>query len=227
MVDPKRCRHCQTVKPGTDFPAMVKCRDGLSSWCRECHRAAARNYHRATYVRRVRTKMERLPAVSLGSCRRCSGSFIRSGTSGRSQRYCSPICSAKMRQPRKRVPRPRKPQAVRACVHCGTSFIGTSNRRFCSPEHGTIAHRIADRQRRRAEQVGNRGRGTKVFRLQVFERDAWICQLCRGTVDRTLIYPHPLSASLDHAVALARGGSHTYGNTQLAHLRCNSVKRAA
>jgi 5-methylcytosine-specific restriction endonuclease McrA len=66
-----------------------------------------------------------------------------------------------------------------------------------------------------------------VFRLQVFERDAWICQLCRGTVDRTLIYPHPLSASLDHAVALARGGSHTYGNTQLAHLRCNSVKRAA
>lgn len=61
---------------------------------------------------------------------------------------------------------------------------------------------------------------------EVYERDGWVCGLCSALVDPSLLYPDPLSASLDHVVPLSRGGHHTYENTQLAHLSCNVQKGA-
>ncbi len=34
----KRCRHCQETKLRAEFPPNRKVSDGLSSWCRSCHR---------------------------------------------------------------------------------------------------------------------------------------------------------------------------------------------
>ena len=59
----------------------------------------------------------------------------------------------------------------------------------------------------------------------VFERDGWVCQLCQERVDPELAYPDPLSKSLDHIVPISKGGAHSFANGQLAHLRCNVVKR--
>ena len=59
----------------------------------------------------------------------------------------------------------------------------------------------------------------------VFERDGWVCQLCQERVDPELAYPDPLSKSLDHIVPISKGGAHSFANGQLAHLRCNIVKR--
>jgi hypothetical protein len=63
-----------------------------------------------------------------------------------------------------------------------------------------------------------------VDRQVVFERDGWRCQICRKKVNPTLKHPHPMSASLDHIVPLARGGTHEPKNVQLAHLGCNLSK---
>lgn len=63
-----------------------------------------------------------------------------------------------------------------------------------------------------------------VISRTVFERDGWMCGICSGPVDASLAWPDPYSPSLDHVVPLARGGHHTYQNTQLAHLRCNVSK---
>jgi 5-methylcytosine-specific restriction endonuclease McrA len=60
---------------------------------------------------------------------------------------------------------------------------------------------------------------------EIYERDKWVCQLCRRNVDSTLAYPHPLSASLDHIMPKSRGGDHIRANVQLAHLACNLEKR--
>lgn len=57
--------------------------------------------------------------------------------------------------------------------------------------------------------------------LDIFERDGWVCQLCKKKVSKTLKHPHPMSASLDHIVPINGGGPHTRVNCQLAHLRCN------
>jgi len=59
---------------------------------------------------------------------------------------------------------------------------------------------------------------------QVYERDRWVCQLCRRRVDPHLKSPHPLSKTIDHIVPMSQGGGHVYANVQLAHRDCNTRK---
>jgi 5-methylcytosine-specific restriction endonuclease McrA len=59
----------------------------------------------------------------------------------------------------------------------------------------------------------------------VFKRDKWTCGICHEAIDRTLRWPDLMSASVDHVIPLAEGGSHTYDNVQAAHWLCNTYKR--
>jgi 5-methylcytosine-specific restriction endonuclease McrA len=61
-------------------------------------------------------------------------------------------------------------------------------------------------------------------RIEIFERDRWICQLCGDTVIRELVHPDPGCASIDHILPISLGGDDTPDNVQLAHLRCNVAK---
>lgn len=54
---------------------------------------------------------------------------------------------------------------------------------------------------------------------------AEVCAICGRPLDKTLIYPHPLSPTVDHIIPIARGGSnHDPGNLQAVHLICNVKK---
>lgn len=102
------------------------------------------------------------------------------------------------------------------------------------------AHRAAARAWAEAnpEKVRQTGRATLQMRrakiygadaerftdLEIFERDSWVCQICRKRISRRRSYPDPLSPSLDHIVPLSRGGTHTRANAQASHLRCNLRK---
>ncbi len=55
--------------------------------------------------------------------------------------------------------------------------------------------------------------------MVVFVRDRWTCGICRLPVRSS-------EAQLDHVVPLARGGEHSYKNTQCAHASCNARKGA-
>jgi 5-methylcytosine-specific restriction endonuclease McrA len=60
------------------------------------------------------------------------------------------------------------------------------------------------------------------FRVRdIYERDGWKCGICHKKVNKKLSYPNPMSASLDHIIAIALGGEHAKVNVQLAHLVCN------
>lgn len=61
-------------------------------------------------------------------------------------------------------------------------------------------------------------------KLDIYERDGWICGICLDHVDANLIYPDPMSASLDHVIPLSRGGGHLESNAQCSHLSCNVRK---
>lgn len=56
------------------------------------------------------------------------------------------------------------------------------------------------------------------------KRDKDTCGICGQPVDFEKKSPDPHAATIDHVVALARGGEHSYRNTQLAHFRCNTSK---
>jgi 5-methylcytosine-specific restriction endonuclease McrA len=60
-----------------------------------------------------------------------------------------------------------------------------------------------------------------IRRLQIAERDLWICQLCRKPVYDKYRFPHPKSASIDHIIPVAHGGNDERRNLQLVHLICN------
>lgn len=52
-----------------------------------------------------------------------------------------------------------------------------------------------------------------------------ICSICGRPVDKTLKYPDPNSATVDHIIPVSRGGHPSdLSNLQLAHLKCNILK---
>ena len=52
-----------------------------------------------------------------------------------------------------------------------------------------------------------------------------LCGICGKPVDRSLKYPHPMSATVDHIIPINRGGHPSdIDNLQLAHFVCNRQK---
>lgn len=52
---------------------------------------------------------------------------------------------------------------------------------------------------------------------ELFERDNGICGICSSPVEFTEV-------TMDHIIPLAKGGLHSYSNTQVAHGSCNFKK---
>ncbi len=59
---------------------------------------------------------------------------------------------------------------------------------------------------------------------EIGDRDGWRCGICGKRVGRAYGRNHPRSATVDHIVALASGGSDLRANVQLAHRSCNGRK---
>lgn len=67
--------------------------------------------------------------------------------------------------------------------------------------------------------------GDKVDYLVIYEYYDWVCGLCNGEIDRDLLHPDPMSATIDHRVPLGAGGKHEWFNLIPAHLNCNDDKK--
>lgn len=63
-----------------------------------------------------------------------------------------------------------------------------------------------------------------VTSAEIYERDGWICGICKDPVDPEAMWPDQMSASLDHIIPLAKGGAHSRENVQCSHWLCNSRK---
>jgi DNA-directed RNA polymerase subunit RPC12/RpoP len=124
------------------------------------------------------------------------------------------------------------------CKYCGKTFqcsIFNQTPSYCSKKCARKAWADANpdknrqmkaRQRhmRRAMKYGN-GSVEKINPIQIFKRDGWKCGICGKKVNPEFRFPHPLSPSLDHIIALASGGTHTWSNVQCSHFTCNCHKR--
>ncbi|MFZ2228296.1 MAG: HNH endonuclease signature motif containing protein [Candidatus Nanopelagicaceae bacterium] len=52
------------------------------------------------------------------------------------------------------------------------------------------------------------------------------CGICKGDIDYSLPYLHPLSFEVDHVLPTAKGGPDVIENKQASHRKCNREKSA-
>src|SRR5699024_7490683 len=98
---------------------------------------------------------------------------------------------------------------ARVCPTCGGAFDpGTSRvRKYCGRKCAPKRPGGSVNRRSVVERIG--------------ARDGWVCHLCKEPVDRQLYWPNVRAGSVDHVVAVSRGGSDEESNLALSHLTCN------
>ena len=76
----------------------------------------------------------------------------------------------------------------------------------------------------RADRVGSGRTRYDQARKRIIATQS-ICGICGQPVDKSLRWPHPMSACVDHIIPLDKGG-HPFelDNLQLAHMCCNRQK---
>lgn len=156
----KRCVRCGQTKAASlaEFAAMPKCRDGLSSWCRVCHRDYVRQWaldhpdrkrehkrraqEKRVPIPRPESKTDRALREGVQACSKCHitkplDQFARHRTTrlGRTGqcRSCMAQTTAIYHATHPRDQR-GAPHVEVVCVRCGHVFMGHPDRRYCSRE---------------------------------------------------------------------------------------------
>lgn len=211
----KYCKPCRKLD-GCRRQRVHRAKQSTYVACAGCHRTYGAASHRQFCSRACAAKYASsknvLTVPIIRNCAACGEPFrttnIRKGECGhtcRQWRYCHPGVQRIL---------------DKECAHCLTPFRArTAKRKFCSDRCGRSSARYRRESRIRLAYVEDVSKG------RVAVRDKWRCQLCGKRVNKVLQHPHPMSWSLDHVIPIARGGEHSYANTQLAHLVCNIIKR--
>jgi 5-methylcytosine-specific restriction endonuclease McrA len=115
-------------------------------------------------------------------------------------------------------------------ANLGVWSVAASKWRADNPEAAKaqeILYRTSHRDKKCSIQQNRRARKLNAFveavdRQQVFLNDNGICQwqYCQEASP----FVDPANWHLDHIVALANGGEHSYANTQVTHPTCNRRK---
>lgn len=239
-----RCGHLVPGHPGRQRRACDPCRavegEKPQTWpivCCGCGIEASAGHQRQRYCtitcRSVTLAKERAARIEAKRTRK-SCPVCAAPLEGRSLTaiYCSLTCGEVARGMRLPAPLPLR---VCALPDCDVEFQpNRKGARCCSEAHGkklwhvenpgsvwTDARRDAYHRRRALK--ANTSTGRPVRLAEIRERDGNRCHLCGDRVSAK-VWPHPLSASLDHVIPLSRGGIHDPDNVRLAHLRCNVEK---
>lgn len=230
-----RCRPCIKSPCGTVAAYSRGCR------CQPCRDAKAAGMREYTAHRLAKTGVsmwanrKRRPVAKV--CDFCGRDFQTSDTRSTS---CSRQCSSRRRAgwststeivhvprvPERKKPKPNTNAAPRfwdvlvagPCLWCGAQFVGIgSQARFCSLK---CARGKSKAQRGKKFQVSPR------FRLAIYERDNWTCQLCFEPIDRDAHYLSAWAPSLDHIEpqSAALIPDHSAANLRLSHMWCNAVR---
>lgn len=200
-------------------PCVIEgCRDAVRarSWCTN-HYSRWQRYGDAEW---------RAPGEVRGDRRICPECGVDKPLSEWSagQGYCKRCMANRAAAYRIRNPRTKAVGTQATCEQCGRSFMADKRRsRYCSPGCSETVYGRRSAIRRERVRAATK---EKFDRLEVFERDNWICQLCLSPVDRSASWPNPRYPTLDHIVPIVHNGEHSRANTQTACLDCNVRKGA-
>lgn len=171
----------------------------------DCRPATRPNGRTTTLPKKLRIRMD--------TCAYCSKSFQTANTL---QIYCSEWCSDMAQHCKRKKTTAYEYRLGRTCPYCGEGVSDGDrvNKKYCSVSCQMKTNAAIRRARRRnlpAEDVS---------RIEIFERDAYICHIC--------ILPIEDGPVLDHLIPLAFDYSpgHVKSNVAAAHAFCNFSKCA-
>lgn len=193
----KQCVACRQSRPLANFNRNRRQKDGLHYYCKPCLAVHTRSY----YVRNAE-KLRRKSATWYARNKTSERALILE----RSRRSYWKNVESERRRSRAKYWGNLKRERVRARKN-------TRRYRLRYPERV-----LANNHRRRVLLMGA-AFVEHVDRLILARRDNWRCHICSGRVTRK-------NWSIDHLVALTRGGEHSYKNTALAHRSCNASRGA-
>lgn len=202
-----KCSKCKALKSKDNFYFS---KGKVNGWCKECFRQDHRNKY---FPLKGQTDDVR-------KCRECNKEYA---PKQRTESYfCSRDCKDKNRKKEYKAKRIAS-KFDRICLGCEKNIPRTAraDKKWCSEDCSSKVRGHTTNVKRRirtSEDVQD------FKRIEVYERDGWICQLCKKVVNPQLSFPNPACASLDHVIPLSRGGGHKTTNVQLAHLRCNTSR---
>jgi hypothetical protein len=153
-------------------------------------------------------------------CLHCGTTF---GAPQKNSRFCSRRCKDRAKQAehaRQRVA--AKAKQKRQCVLCGNVIPPTSrsDKKYYGETCGYAARLNLGRMDRRLR-VNDDGKTRYFTRADIYTRDNWTCQICLKPIDKSLRFPNPFCASVDHIIPVSMGGTNQPENLQTTHLRCN------
>ena len=133
--------------------------------------------------------------------------------------YCSQRCASAARQHQKTWKHPDRCD-LRACIDCGDLTGGRPQAIRCIPcqESAYAKQRNRSMARRHlAIRTGDRD----IHWSGLIARDGDRCRWCRRRVRPDLGPLHDLFPTVEHLTPIARGGTHTWDNVELACRSCN------
>ena len=208
------CRHC-----GKEYINKRRGSEGKQYCSRECAFADIKAW------RRVEVESTRIIKclVYWPVCRVCGTVFL---AKQKHQRLCSDSCLKAEREHKKLA------LAAVPCSVCGKpcGYVFGRGRKFCSAEcrGQSDEHKASKRKGKKTRAIRKRGIVAEAIDpISVFNRDRWVCHLCgkklkqsnRGTTKDE-------APELEHIIALADGGTHTWGNVACSCRLCNRIKGA-
>lgn len=142
---------------------------------------------------------------------------------------------AKMKAKSKEATRQRQEARRHDCPICGMS---TTRPKYCSDKCSRIAYRKehsheinATHEASRRIKIKQNLVDTDITLKKLYSRDKEVCWICGMLCDyhdkeykgRTMIAGN-MYPSIDHVIALADGGAHSWDNVKLAHRICNTLR---
>lgn len=242
MKTKKVCDQCGSAMPDGSHPLSKRCSDSCKRSAKEAWYAKNKDRISAESKRRYRENPEpKKEAVSryYAENREVAKARVRT-------RYWS---DPEARREESRAYREKNPNCKNEWVERNRDHVREYYRQYYLDNIERKAERDRVRRARNAELIreqkrawreANRGRVLAynmrrrawkldqfvedVSKAELLERDGWVCHLCGGDIDRSLSWPDPGYATVDHVVPLSLGGEHSMANCKAAHLSCNSAK---
>lgn len=149
-------------------------------------------------------------AASQAKCEVCG-----SPCDDRASRFCSYKCNKEWRGDRQ--------CRCGAIVHGRAAFGPPPACKECRRKARREWRRISNSTRKRVRRGGGYF-NPAVTALKVFERDNWICYICKAECEKIYDPMNPLSATVDHVYPVVAGGDHDWHNVRTACSACNAKK---